>query len=245
VALYSAHDPLVPPRLAMLARGPVHVSSAKKVVEMPTPRHRAELAREAAIGKDERTLTTRASQVESVRQYAHCKQDLLVLLRVVELASFDIPRYACSEIALQDGPADVLRLTLEAMKLLHLCDYAHEEVCCILAHATVYLVRVVNRCGEKMDNFEIGHVMVLLMFIAHSYLLDETCPLRIWHSHIMKDYCSVRVLNSAVFRLMYMRKFNLSVNDEDVRRRHAYLIGPTPAASPPSSNRRSLGPPAA
>ena len=31
----------------------------------------------------------------------------------------------------------VLRMTLEAMKLLHLCDYAHEEVCCILAHATV------------------------------------------------------------------------------------------------------------
>ena len=30
-----------------------------------------------------------------------------------------------------------MRMALEAMKLLHLCDYAHQEVCCVLAHTSV------------------------------------------------------------------------------------------------------------
>ena len=98
------------------------------------------------------------------------------------------------------------------MKLLHLCDFQHEDVCCILAHTSVYFRSTYKACGHQMDSQEGANAVVAQMFIAHSYIQDETCPLRIWHEHIFQKYCSVKTLNEVILRLMEIRAYRLRVD---------------------------------
>ena len=42
------------------------------------------------------------------------------------------------------------------------------------------------------------------------------CPLKVWHAHLFQNYCSVRTLNSAVIRLLHLRRFSLSLDAEEV-----------------------------
>lgn len=118
---------------------------------------------------------------------------------------------------LPQNTGEFVKPVLRSMKLLRLCDYTPEDICCIMAHASVYFRQVYGLCGNDMDANEIGNVAATLLFIAHSYTQDEVCPLKIWHRHLFKKYCSMRLLNAAVFRLLRICRFRLRANDEEIQ----------------------------
>jgi hypothetical protein len=93
----------------------------------------------------------------------------------------------------------------------------------ILAHASAYYETTIECCGERMDSEERNMIMIPLMFIAHSYTMDETCPLAVWHKYLLRSYSSVSTLNSAVLRLMELRKWNLRLEEADLQMRLAVL----------------------
>jgi hypothetical protein len=165
----------------------------------------------------------RAIVLEEVRKYAYCAADLGVLARFLDLQLFD----GHKTIAVSP-PKEVLRLVLRAMKLLHLCDFVHEDICCILAHTSVYFRSTYKMCGHQMDAQEVANAMVAQMFIAHSYVQDETCPLRVWHEHVFHKYCSVKTLNAVVMRLIEIRGFRLRLERKDMTKRYKYLVGSQP-----------------
>jgi len=77
---------------------------------------------------------------------------------------------------------------------------------------------------NQMDTCEVGNVLTTLIFIAHCYVQDETCPLQVWHQHLFKSYCTLRTLNVAIFRLMEIRRYILRLGQEDFDRRYFSLL---------------------
>lgn len=135
---------------------------------------------------------------------AYCPEDVRILKEFADL------------IGLKKATKEFVRPMLRAMRLLRLCDYPAEDICCIMAHAVSYTKRVFEVCGADMDANEVGNVTVTLLFIAHSYTMDEVCPLKVWHQHLFKKYCTLKLLNAALFRLMKICEFQLRVSDDEV-----------------------------
>jgi len=143
-----------------------------------------------------------------------------------------------AEAAIISIVATVLRIQIHARfafaslmyleKLLHLCDFQHEDICCIVAHTSVYFRSTYRTCGYTMDPTEVANAIVAQMFIAHAYVQDETCPLRVWHEHVFRKYCSVKTLNAVVMRLIEIRGYRLRVDRKDMLKRYKYLVGSQP-----------------
>jgi len=78
-------------------------------------------------------------------------------------------------------------------------------------------------CGSVMDSSEVGNVLVTLMFVAHCYVQDETCPLHVWHQHLFRKYCPLRTLNAAIVRLLEIRRYVLRLDSQDLSTRYVNL----------------------
>lgn len=146
------------------------------------------------------------------REYAHCEQDIHLLARLLELSR------------VTEADSETVILLLRALKFLRLCDYSVEDICSTLAHASAYFVDAFQLCGTQMDACEVGNVLTTLMFVAHCYVQDETCPLHVWHQHLFKTYCPLRTLNVAIVRLMEIRRYVLRLDNEDFDRRYFSLL---------------------
>merc|ERR1719188_1577120 len=129
------------------------------------------------------------------REYAHCEQDIHLLARLLELSR------------VSEADKETTKLLLRALKFLRLCDYSIEDICSTLAHATAYFVDAFSLCGNQMDACEVGNVLTTLMFVAHCYVQDETCPLHV-----------------AIVRLMEIRRYILRLEQEDFDRRYFSLL---------------------
>jgi len=112
---------------------------------------------------------------------------------------------------------------LRALKFLHLCDYSVDDICSILAHASSYFGDVYVLCGSHMDPVEVGNILVTLMFVAHCYVQDETCPLHVWHKHLFRKYCPLSKLSAAVLRLMEIRGYVLRLDLEELGYRYGQM----------------------
>jgi len=189
-------------------------------LQRPLSRCLSQVSTACSLGNDERLLVSQAGLMEEVRKYAYNTVDLGVLQRFIDLDLFNAPG-----IPPRTPNKEMLRLVLRAMKLLHFCDYSHEDICLILAHTSVYFQKTYAKCGMQMDSREIANAAVLQMFIAHSYTLDETCPLSVWHQHLFAKYCSVRTLNSVVIRLLNIRGYRLKLEHKDMTKRYRFLLG--------------------
>lgn len=158
-------------------------------------------------------------QLQPLQSRAHCAADVYLLSRFLELAS------------LYDTPSDIddesLKLLLRVLRFLHLCDYSAVDICSILAHASVYFRDVYEVCGAQMDADEVGNVLATLIFIAHCYVQDETCPMHVWHRHIFREYCPLNTLNEAVVRLLQIRGHVLRLDDEALDERFNALLQAT------------------
>jgi len=141
-----------------------------------------------------------------VRLHAWSAEDVPLLSRFLELTPLTsiVPPAA--------------KLLLRVLRFLHMCDYHMEDICVTLAHASAYFVDAYTKC-TTMEATEVGHILATLVFIAHCFVQDETCPLHVWHKHLFKRYCSLRVLNSAVVKLMEIRRYRLRLAENDLWKR--------------------------
>lgn len=119
----------------------------------------------------------------------------------------------------------VAKLLLRVMRFLRLCDYHVEDMCVILAHASAYFLDFYCKRGSQLEDDEIGNVLGSLIYIAHCYVQDETCPLSLWHQHLFRRYCDLKTLNAAVIQLMKLRHYQLRLSDEDLTTRMSKLEG--------------------
>merc|ERR1719217_1640884 len=119
---------------------------------------------------------------------------------------------------------------MQGVRLMHLCDYDYADVVLVLAYASVYFRSTFSSIGKKMSPNEAAHVVVLLIYLAHAFLLDETCPLRIWQKHIFRKYCTLKVLDAALFRLFQMQGFQLRISEEEERRALSLLLAASSGA---------------
>jgi len=119
---------------------------------------------------------------------------------------------------LKDINSVVLKLLLRVVLFLRSCDYHQEDICLVLACASMYFGDVFKSC-DKLRPTEAGNIMVLLLFMAHSYMLDETCPLKFWHFHLLSGYCNVRSCNAAIMNIMKLRGYNMRVQELELQRR--------------------------
>lgn len=113
------------------------------------------------------------------------------------------------------GPsnADASMHLRRVVAFLRACRYSAEEICVIFAHASVYFDAIKGKC-KPADVSEILNIMILLMFIAHSYVQDHHCPLHCWHKHLFKKYCTLQTLNRAIMSIMKLRGYVLRVEDD-------------------------------
>lgn len=144
--------------------------------------------------------------------YAHCVDHIFLLDCFLQLTQ------------LTDVMGDSVKLLLRAIRLLHLCDYSVEDIASILAHASAYFLDAYAVCGRHMDASEVGNVLTLLMFIAHCYIQDETCPLHVWHRHLFRKYCPLKTLNAAVIRLLEIRHYTLGLDPQESSNRYTLLM---------------------
>lgn len=151
-------------------------------------------------------------RIHPYRGYAHCADDIYLLGCFLELS------------LLTDIDGDSTKLLLRAIKLQRLCDYSSEDICSILAHASAYFIDAYSLCGTDMSTNELGNVLATLMFVAHCYVQDETCPLHVWHQHLFRKYCPLRTLNAAIVRLLEIRCYVLRLPTSDLEHRYSRLI---------------------
>eukprot|EP00927_Polykrikos_kofoidii_P032044 TRINITY_DN27412_c0_g1_i1.p1 TRINITY_DN27412_c0_g1~~TRINITY_DN27412_c0_g1_i1.p1 ORF type:complete len:288 (+),score=42.65 TRINITY_DN27412_c0_g1_i1:70-933(+) len=110
-----------------------------------------------------------------------------------------------------------------AVQLLRSCSYPLEDICSVLTFASVYFEEL-GRHLDEQSPANTGNVVALLMFIAHSYIEDETCPLKVWHAHVFSDYCTIPDLNKVIMQILETRGFKLCVKKATATRRHACLL---------------------
>jgi len=151
--------------------------------------------------------------------------DLHLITRLIELMGVRARFSLTFALSKQFGatPSEVekaVRLMLRCLKLLHRCGYQREDIELMVAHSSRYLrdyMVAVARDGQPpMEIGEIAHIFCVLMFIAHSYVQDENCPLHVWHQHLFAKYCSLGTLNSAVMRLLEKLSFALRVEEHQL-----------------------------
>lgn len=120
--------------------------------------------------------------------------------------------------------AHVVRKSGKALYLLFRCEYSVEDICCILAHASVYFVDLGRQVGSRWEVSEAGHILMITMFLAQSFVVDETCRLSHWHRFLFARYCSIKVLNAALMQLLKRRGYILRVEPERLERRYAKFL---------------------
>jgi hypothetical protein len=126
-----------------------------------------------------------------------------------------------------DGLVDydprIIHLTQRAIAFLRAVNYAYEDICVVLAHASVYFPDVVDP-SQQMGASEAGYILVLLMYLGHAYAIDDACELTVWQRCLFREYCSLATLDQAVVALLKMRNCILRVHHEDVHERAAMMM---------------------
>jgi len=143
-------------------------------------------------------------------KYAKYPDDLVLVSRFTRLLAERTPSAADK---VQSN--EFYKTVLQAVRLMHLCGFNYSDVVVTLAYGSTYFRTTFKEIGHIMSSTEAAHVGTLLIFLAHSFVLDETCPLRCWQKHIFRRYCSVAVLDAALFRLFHLRGFCLRLTKEE------------------------------
>mmetsp|Transcript_15279 Transcript_15279/g.48136 ORF Transcript_15279/g.48136 Transcript_15279/m.48136 type:complete len:314 (-) Transcript_15279:73-1014(-) len=174
-------------------------------------------------GEPEEVKEEEARQVirfsPNTAKYAHYPDDLVLVWRFVSGMTESIPSIA------NESDKEVLcKAVLQGMRLMHLCSYNYSDLVVTLAYASVYFRKTCEAIGNQMSGVEAAHVCVLLVFLAHCFVIDETCPLRYWQKYVFRKYCTLKVLDAALFRLLKMRDFRLRISDDDEQHALSVLL---------------------
>eukprot|EP00440_Ansanella_granifera_P076932 gb/GFBE01083487.1/.p1 GENE.gb/GFBE01083487.1/~~gb/GFBE01083487.1/.p1 ORF type:complete len:216 (+),score=51.02 gb/GFBE01083487.1/:1-648(+) len=117
------------------------------------------------------------------------------------------------------------RKVLQSVRLMRSCKYEMDEIAAVLAYASVYFTHIFAQLGDKLGSSESVYICILLVYLAHCHLLDETCPLHIWQKYIFKKYSSIKTLNAALFRIFKLRDFRLSISEAEEKAALDALLG--------------------
>ncbi|CEM33562.1 unnamed protein product [Vitrella brassicaformis CCMP3155] len=117
------------------------------------------------------------------------------------------------------------RQTLKTLKLLHRCQYRTKDIVHVMALASCYL----EECSAQLsvgDPSERAYECVLLIYLAHCWLLDRACPIKIWHEHLtVRSYSSLSAFRNAMVRLWQLQSFRLCFDREPVVARAEFIQG--------------------
>jgi len=131
----------------------------------------------------------------------------------------------CEVMGLEDNVPDCFVVMLyRSVKLLHRCGYHTQDIITIASYAVVYTVSTLAKHLGTMDWKECSNVFGLQLFLAHSYLMDEHCPLKEWHKHIFSPYCTLPVLSAAAMQLMRSRGFMMRVPSNELQQTYGKLM---------------------
>ncbi|CEM33559.1 unnamed protein product [Vitrella brassicaformis CCMP3155] len=114
------------------------------------------------------------------------------------------------------------KIILKTMEMLHRCKYEAWDIVLILAMASVQLEDTFSKLSVT-DQKERAHVCVLQIYLAHCWLQDETCPIKIWHEHLVRSYCTFPVLQDALFKLFGLQNHIMRIDDNRHVDRTRYL----------------------
>jgi len=109
-----------------------------------------------------------------------------------------------------------------SLKMLHFFKFSLEDVLSIAAVASIQMDFVFAKV-DVTDPKEKVYIAVLQMFLAHCWILDETCPIKEWHKYIFHDYCSFTCLNDAMMKLFMLQNYRLRVDETIVKWRRSEL----------------------
>lgn len=140
-------------------------------------------------------------------RFAYNLEDLDLLAVYLEFSKAPAERFASEKSA---------KLTLSMLRFLRSLDIPVQDICCLLAHASIYFKDIYSVIGHNMNREELANVLVLLVFLAHSHVHDETCQLKVWHRYLFKGYCNLPTLSKATLELMKRRDYKLRVDDYDL-----------------------------
>lgn len=147
------------------------------------------------------------------RRQAHCPMDVLLCWKM------------CVLMGLESNVPDVFILMLfRSTKLLHRCGYHTQDIVTLGSYAVVYAVDVLAQHLGTMDWQEAANMVGLQFFLAHTYLMDEHCPMKTWHKHIFSQYCEMPVLCRAAMQLMRARGWLLRLPESGVQRIQKELL---------------------
>lgn len=152
-------------------------------------------------------------------KYAQYPDDLVLVWRFASLLAEATP--AAADKVKHDL---FYKTVLQGVRLMHLCDFNYSDLVVTLAYASNYFRSTFVAIGDMMSGPEAAHVVTLLIFLAHCFVLDETCPLRCWQRYIFRKYCTLKVLDAALYRLFYLRGFRLQLSEEEERAALAGLL---------------------
>jgi hypothetical protein len=113
-------------------------------------------------------------------------------------------------------PSKLLRRKfLLLMRMLRCCDYEIYDLVTVVTHAMCYFEREPKRLSHGMGEEEKTNVFILLCFVAHSFVLDEVCPLTTWHTYLFRDYCDVATLNHGLVTILRILAWQLRLRDSE------------------------------
>eukprot|EP00927_Polykrikos_kofoidii_P051147 TRINITY_DN44946_c0_g1_i1.p1 TRINITY_DN44946_c0_g1~~TRINITY_DN44946_c0_g1_i1.p1 ORF type:complete len:242 (+),score=31.50 TRINITY_DN44946_c0_g1_i1:67-792(+) len=122
-----------------------------------------------------------------------------------------------------DAEDETASLVLKAVRMLMSCLFSVDDICVVLSFASVYFQDFIKLVGATVHS-EASRILTLAMFLAHCYVLDEHCPLRVWHAYLFEDFCDMATLNGAVVDLLTMRGNLLRVEAKELKWRHERLL---------------------
>lgn len=186
--------------------------------------------RAAKIAREPRGVPTvdddeaRAMRIgPTAAKYAQYPDDLVLVWRFAGLLAETTP--SAADKVHHDT---FYKTVLQGVRLMHLCDFNYSDVVVTLAYASCYFRSTFMSIGQMMSETEAAHVCTLLIFLAHCFVLDETCPLRCWQRHVFRRYCTLKVLDAALFRLFNLRGFRLLLSPEEEAEALAALLSSSP-----------------
>jgi hypothetical protein len=163
---------------------------------------------------------------------AHEQGDLALVASLVELmgvrAEFSLTAALSARFGASEAEVgSAVRLVLRCLRLLHLCGYCKADIELMVAHASSYLKDLLEDLEKKtqprMGLQEVAHVFCLLMYLAHSYIEDQNCPLKVWHEHLFKRYCDLKTLSSAVMQILQQLAFALRIEPSELQERLEFI----------------------
>jgi len=164
--------------------------------------------------------------------YKHDRDDLALVASLVELMGIHAEFSLTAALSAHFGASEkevgsAVRLVLRCLRLLHLCGYCKSDIALMVAHASSYLKMLLENLQAKneqpMPLNELTHIFCLLMYLAHSYIEDQNCPLSVWHEHLFRRYCDLKTLSSAVMRVLEQLAFALRIEPSELQRRMEFI----------------------